>query len=90
MWQFSPPTRFGKTYKETIVKSANIHLYTYANLTNIVANNEVNGIKELIVKNHEGKTHKVRAKNFVLACGAIQNARMLLASRGAGQKRYRQ
>lgn len=86
MWQFSPPTRFGKTYKETIVKSPNIHLYTYANLTNIIANEEVHDIKQLIVKNHEGRTHKVRAKNYVLACGAIQNARMLLASRRQTKK----
>ncbi|WP_019670278.1 GMC oxidoreductase [Eudoraea adriatica] len=86
MWQFSPPTRFGKTYKETIVKSPNIHLYTYANLTKIITNNTASSIKELIVKNHEGKTHKVRAKKFVLACGAIQNARMLLASRGVAKK----
>lgn len=86
MWQFSPPTRFGKSYKEAIVKSANIHLYTYANLTNIVTNNAVSNIKELIVKNHEGKTHSVRAKKFVLACGAIQNARILLASKSVAKK----
>ncbi|UCD61028.1 MAG: GMC family oxidoreductase [Flavobacteriaceae bacterium] len=86
MWQFSPPTRFGKTYKETIVKSPNIHLYTYANLTKIVANNAVSNIKELIVKNLEGKTQRVRAKKFVLACGAIQNARMLLASSDVAKK----
>jgi len=82
MWQFSPPTRFGKKYKETIVNSPNIFLYTYSNLTKIIANEHVNHIRELQVKNLEGKTHRVRAKKFVLACGAIQNARMLLASRG--------
>ena len=86
MWQFSPPTRFGKSYKETIVKSLNIHLYTYANLTKIVTNNAVSNIKELLVKNHAGKTHRVRAKKFVLACGAIQNARILLSSKGATKK----
>ena len=35
MWQFSPPARFGEKYKDTIVKAKNIHLYTYANVTNI-------------------------------------------------------
>ena len=44
MWQFSPPTRFGKTYKETIVKSPNIHLYTDAYLTKIITNNTASSI----------------------------------------------
>src|SRR6185312_7233706 len=58
----------------------NIHLYTYANVTDIIANENVSQIKEVTVKNYEGKEHKVRAKIFVLACCAIQNARVLLAS----------
>jgi len=80
MWQFSPPTRFGKKYKDTIVNAKNIHLYTYANLTDITANENASEIKEVTVKNYAGKEHKVRAKIFVLACCAIQNARLLLAS----------
>jgi hypothetical protein len=80
MWQFSPPTRFGKRYRDAIVNAKNIHLYTYANLTNIEANETVNSVQYLEVKNHAGKAHKVKAKNYILACGAMQNARMLLAS----------
>ncbi|MDB5023400.1 MAG: family oxidoreductase [Mucilaginibacter sp.] len=80
MWQFSPPTRFGTKYKETVVHAANIHLYTYANVTNIAANELVSTIKEVTVKNFSGKTHTVKAKYFVMACCAIQNARLLLAS----------
>ena len=80
IWQFSPPTRFGEKYKEEIVQSRNIHLYTYANVVNILTNEEGRTIRELVVKNPEGKQHRVRARNFVLACCAIQNARLLLAS----------
>ncbi|MEO9052851.1 MAG: GMC oxidoreductase, partial [Ginsengibacter sp.] len=81
MWQFSKPVpRFGKKYKDIIVNAKNIHLYTYANVTDITANKNVSQIKEVTVKNYAGKEHKVRAKIFVLACGAIQNSRMLLAS----------
>jgi choline dehydrogenase-like flavoprotein len=80
MWQFSPPTRFGTKYKDTIVHAANIHLYTYANVTDITANEHASTIKEVTVKNLAGKTHTVRAKYFVVACCAIQNARLLLAS----------
>jgi len=80
MWQFSPPTRFGEKYKDTIVNATNIHLYTYANVVNIKANEKISSIKEVTVKNYAGKEHTVRAKYFVLACCSIQNARLLLAS----------
>ncbi|RFZ90732.1 GMC family oxidoreductase [Mucilaginibacter conchicola] len=80
MWQFSKPTRFGEKYKATIVKAPNVHLYTYANVTDITANEAASNVKEVTVKNLAGKQHTVRAKHFVLACCSIQNARMLLAS----------
>jgi choline dehydrogenase-like flavoprotein len=79
MWQFSQ-ARFGVMYKDIIVKSKNVHLYTYATAVNITANPNLSAVNEVTVKNYAGKTHKVRAKHFILACGAIQNARMLLAS----------
>jgi choline dehydrogenase-like flavoprotein len=80
MWQFSPPTRFGEKYKGNIVKSGNIHLYTYANVVNILTNESGSEIREVTVKNFEGKQHQVRAKKFILACCSIQNARLLLTS----------
>jgi len=80
MWQFSPPTRFGTKYREDIVAAANIHLYTHANVCDIEANESGNRVEGLVVKSLEGRTHRVEAKRYVLACGAMQNARMLLAS----------
>jgi choline dehydrogenase-like flavoprotein len=80
IWRFSAPTRYGPKYKDKVVNASNIHLYTYANLVDIKANENVSSINEVTVKNHEGKTHRVRAKYFILACNAIQNARVLLAA----------
>lgn len=80
MWHFSPPTRFGTKYRNDIVNAANIHLYTYANVTDIEANDSVAGVKQVIVKNYAGKQHTVKAKFYVLACCAIQNSRLLLAN----------
>lgn len=80
MWYFSPPVRFGKKYRNTIVEARNISLYTYANVTEIITNEEGNAVKEVTIKNLVGKQHIVRAKTFVLACCSIQNARLLLAS----------
>jgi choline dehydrogenase-like flavoprotein len=80
IWQFSPPTRFGSKYRQDIVGSRNVHLYTYANVVHIEANEQASMVQELIVKNLQGKEHRVRATHYVLACCAIQNARLLLSS----------
>jgi choline dehydrogenase-like flavoprotein len=85
IWQFSPPTRFGTKYKDAIVNAKNIHLYTYANVINIGATENVHAIKEITVKNYTGKQHVVKAKYFILACCAIQNSRLLLASNQQAQ-----
>jgi choline dehydrogenase-like flavoprotein len=85
MWQYSK-ARFGPLYKETLVQAKNVHLYTYANVVDLRATDNLASLKEVIIKDHTGKQHKVRAKNFVLACGTIQNTRLLLASNS--QARY--
>jgi choline dehydrogenase-like flavoprotein len=80
LWRYSPPTRFGEKYKDTIVNAKNIHLYTYANVVDIQANENVSLINEVTVKNYARKKHKVKARYFILACCSIQNARLLLAA----------
>lgn len=71
---------FAPAYKDLILKANNIHLYTYATVVKIMANEPVNSIQEILIKNQTDNTYTVRAKHFVLATGAIQNARMLLAA----------
>jgi choline dehydrogenase-like flavoprotein len=86
IWQFSPPTRFNSKYRDPVTGSRNIHLYTYANVTDIRADESVGHIRELTIRNFEGRTHRVRAKTFILACCSVQNARLLLASRSQAPK----
>jgi len=86
MWQFSPPTRFGTKYKNTIVKAKNIHLYTYANVVDINANENISAVKSVTAKNYTGKEYTVKAKHFVFACCSIQNARILLAANKQASK----
>ena len=80
MWQFSPPTRFGTRYRADIVRARNVHLYTYANACEVEVNEPVTAVTGLRVRTIDGKEHRVRAKQYVLACSTIQNARLLLAS----------
>jgi len=80
IWQFSPPTRFGTRYRDAIVAAPNVRLYTHANVCEVVANESVAAVDDLRARTLEGKEHRVRARHYVLACGTIQNARLLLAS----------
>ena len=80
MWQFSPPTRFGEKYRDDITGSGEIQLYINANVCDIEANESVSKIKRVHIRTHDGKQHSVEAQYYILACGAIQNARLLLAS----------
>ena len=79
VWQFNN-TRFGTKYRDAIVNAKNVHLYTYANLVDITANENVSAIKQVTVKNYTGKQHTVKAKHFILACCSVQNARILLSA----------
>lgn len=80
MWQFSPPTHFGTKYRDTIVKAPNVHLYTHANVVEVVANDAVTAVDGLRIRMLSGREHRVRATTYVLACCSLQSARLLLAS----------
>lgn len=80
LWRFSPPTRYGTKYLNAITDSRKISLYTYATAVDLKASPGLNAIEELTIRNYAGKTHRVRARAFVLACSTIQNVRLLLAS----------
>lgn len=80
MWQFSPPSRFNLIYKDAIVNAANVHLYTHATVCDIRANENVSTIDGLLVRTLSGAEHLVMARQYIMACGAIQNARLMLAS----------
>jgi choline dehydrogenase-like flavoprotein len=81
MWQFSPPTRFGTRYREAIATAGNVHLYTNALVREIELNEAATAVRSLRIRGLDGRARVVRARHYVLACGAIQNARLLLASR---------
>lgn len=80
VWHLSPPTRFGWKYRGDLVKADNIHVYLHANVTELLTNAAVSRLVGATVKTLEGHATRVAARYFVLACGGIENARILLAS----------
>lgn len=75
------PLRFGAAYKSTLKRSRNISVYLNANVTEIMMNPEGNSVAEVQWATLDGNTARVKAKRFVLACGGLENARLLLVSR---------
>ncbi|CAN5362127.1 GMC family oxidoreductase [soil metagenome] len=86
LFQFSPPTRFGSRYRKEIEKSKNITLYTNANAVSIESNEDVSKITGVRTRNFEGKELLVKARYYILACGGIENARLLLCSNTQSEK----
>jgi len=78
--QFSPPTRFGEVYREELDRASNITVVLNANVINIQPTEQGNHVTHVDLRSLTGNADRVRAKNFVLCCGCIENARILLAS----------
>src|SRR5262245_5193985 len=77
-FRYSPPTLFGEEYRSMLDSSDRIKVYLIANFTNIGANEAKRAIQFLAVRSLNGRMLTVTAKAFVLCCGGIENARILL------------
>ena len=77
---FSPPTRFGEKYGPELERAANVRVLLNANVVNIQALAEGRAVSGLDVRTLNGRTHRVTARYYVVACGGLENARMLLLS----------
>ncbi len=80
MWQFSPPTRFGEVYREPLAKAADVRVVLNANLVEIETGEDGAEVRALRLATLEGKRFAVRARAYVLACGGLENPRLLLAA----------
>jgi choline dehydrogenase-like flavoprotein len=75
-----PPVRFKAKYSPTIEKSAAVTCVLNMNATEFIPTAAGDRIGEVALTSHDGKSHRLKAKAFVLACGGIENARLLLNS----------
>ena len=76
----SPPTRFGQRYRDDLQKAENIEVYLNANALELLADTTASNIETINVINNADSQFNVRAKNFVVATGGLENARLLLLS----------
>ena len=73
--------RFGIRYGDELDRAKNIKVILYSDTSEIMmANSAANNVVNVLVKSIAGNQFYVGAKHFVIACGAIENARLLLMS----------
>lgn len=77
-YTLSPPTRFGEKYYQELKDSLNIDLYLNANLTDIKLHEGLDAVSSFEIQNYSKNQYLFSANNYVIAMGAIENARLLL------------
>lgn len=77
---FSPPTRFSEKYGEELEKSERIDVYLNASAVDIRLGDNSTEVTSIFVRDPSGAATEAKADTYVLALGAIENARLLLNS----------
>lgn len=79
MWA-KKPLRFGKRFYPKLRKAANVGVYLNLNATEIRLSDNGESVESLIATRLDGKQISINAKKYVIACGGLENARLLLVS----------
>ncbi|GAB2579077.1 GMC family oxidoreductase [Dyella jejuensis] len=74
------PILFGNAYRSELEKAPNITVVLHANLLELHASASGASVRQARIGTIDGRRSAVRARHYVLACGGIENARMLLLS----------
>lgn len=81
LWRFDEASeRFARSRTKDLIDAPNLMILLHANATHIQASENGNRISHVKVLSLDGQEAKLNARHYVLACGAIENARLLLAS----------
>jgi choline dehydrogenase-like flavoprotein len=78
--RWSPKPNFGKTYREQLKNAPNVTVLLHANVTAIATSQDAKTVESVEFKTLDGKNGKAKALFYVICCGGIETARLLLAS----------
>lgn len=79
-WQVSPLIPFTSAYAEPLEAARTVRVLLHANVTNIQAADNAASVDRLDIATLDGKAGTVRARAYVLATGALEVPRLMLAS----------
>jgi choline dehydrogenase-like flavoprotein len=77
---FSRPVRFGTQYRDALATAEHIAVHLNSTVVELVPGEGGSGLTEAVARCIGGPTFRVRASQFVLAGGGVENARLLLAA----------
>ena len=80
-WRFDTlRERFSAKRTQDVLKAPDIEVLINATAVHLAANSTRSGLDHVLVRNASGHEARISADTFALACGGIENARLLLAS----------
>jgi choline dehydrogenase-like flavoprotein len=80
VFQFSPPSNFGRLYLEQLERARNIQVYLSANAVRIALQPDGRSVASIQCMTLAENNFQVRAKSYVLAASALEATRLLLVS----------
>lgn len=84
-YRTNPPFRFSARYGSHLESSPRIQTFVDSTVVSIQTDREGLRVESLEVSTLKGRRFRVHASRFILAAGAVQNARLLLTSNGVHQ-----
>jgi len=78
--QWSPKPNFGTTYRQELKGASNISVLLHANVTSVVTKDPAVAVEKIEFRTLTGKQGTAKAHVYVICCGGIETARLLLAS----------
>ncbi|HEY4202822.1 MAG TPA: GMC oxidoreductase [Devosiaceae bacterium] len=85
--RFADPPSFRTAYAHSLRESSHIRTYLDATATDMAFASD-GRISNLTVRSRSGETGTVRAKAFIIACGGVESARLLLVARRNTPQRF--
>ena len=84
LWHYTPPMKdapvwkWGNAYAAELRESSNIRTLLHANFTAFSTEKNHSRIRSMTVSSLNGISATIRANTFILCCGGIENARVLM------------
>jgi choline dehydrogenase-like flavoprotein len=80
--RWSMPTDFGVHYRQNLAAMNNMRVLIDYHVVDLRLNDDLQSVNSVKLMSHKGRPIHGTAEVFILATGGIENARLLLASRG--------
>lgn len=81
IWRYSLPTNMRQKYRDRLHRLPNLRVMLHASCLELRTSTNGERVNDVLVATAAEKRISVSARSFVLACGAIETARLLMVSR---------